>query len=443
MVTCIKELVLMSETLNTIKYNIELYYGDFVFLIFAVIAFVYLAVTCKELRGKFLFPIGLVIFCVVNPILYKFVFSEIIYWRMFWMIPDAVVIAIAAVYVIKNIKDKFKVFFIVIIPACVMFFGTNVYKNQEYKKTENYYKVPNDVIELCDIMLAIDDTPKCVMPVEFYLDARQYNGNIELLYGRNVMDKYIVKSCVAAKKIYQELNSETPDYDYILAMSNAQACDFLVLEGVIDESICLKYGYIRINTYKQYHIYYNQALKDGGEGWVMTMKATSTADSWNKNFITIEDGKDGLIIIDGGNSYNSATVRDIIKSYYNHVEAWIITNPHILYSQALQDILENHKDIQIDNIYTIAENEYDYQGVGANVSYVDVGDTFDIADLTFTVEYKGVDKDKYAMMCLDMVSSEGSFKLYTSLSETERSKVEEMGIKIPDYNSKVDRYVIK
>ncbi|MBE5946166.1 MAG: hypothetical protein E7259_04365 [Lachnospiraceae bacterium] len=435
----------MSEALNTIKYNIELYYGDFVFLGIAVIAFIYLAVTCKELRGKILFPIGLILFCIVNPILYKFVFSKIIYWRLFWTIPDAMIIALAGTKFIQARKNNlFKVGILATAVALIVVCGKNAFKENEYSKAENWYKLNNEVIEVCDIILSIDDTPKCIFPIEFYSYVRQYSSNINLLYGRNVMDKYIVNSSVSAKKIYQELGSEMPDYDYVMAMSSARGCNFIVCGNLIDDNTCAKYGYERINTYKQHHIYYNPSLDANNEGWLITMKATSTAQSWNMNFITIEDGNGELIIIDGGNGYNLNDVTRKIKSYENQVAAWIITNPDKFYATTLHDILENNEEIQIGKIYTIIEDKYDYQSFGIEVDYVDIGDDFSVSGLTFSVDYKGVNEEKgYAMMCLDVISTESSFKLYTSLNNLERKKLEKMGIEIPDYSSKVDRYVIR
>jgi len=433
----------MSEALNSIKNYINDYYGDFVFLLMAIIAFCYLAVTSRELRGKLLFPIGLILFCIINPILYKFVFCNIIYWRLFWTIPDAIIIALAITKFIRNKKEAILQTILLIVSVVgIILLGNNAFKTSYYTKIDNWYKVPSEVAEVCDIILAIDENPRCIMPEDLFSDVRQYSGDIEMLYGRNVLDKYIINSNEASKGIYLELRNETPDYDYIFGMSYANNCNFLVLEDEVENEILVKYKYEKIASHKCGNIYYNSEIdiKEPG-GWLISQYGK--VDEFKRTYITLEDGNGGVIIIDGGTHHNSYNIRQLIKKYDNHVTAWIITNPHREYAEAFHRIIEEYKDIQIDNVYTISADKYDY--TGQNVTYINEDDTFEIKGLKFGVDYFVINEKKdYAMMCIYIEANKDKITLRTSLNKSEKKNYEEKNnIMIPVFSERLIRSVIK
>lgn len=425
--------------------QVHLYYGEAVFLIAAIVSYIYLMVKDKDVRRKFLYPVGLIIFCVINPVLYKFVFSKVIYWRLLWTFPDAIIIALAATKLLKSIKKvPCKLAFFAVCVAFAVCAGNNAYTNADYTTIENWYKIPSETKEVCDIILGIDDEPRCIMPEALYSDVRQYAGEIELLYGRNAIDEYILKSNEASKKIYLELRKEAPDYDYIFGMSCAKSCNFVVLESCVEEDIYVKYGYEQLAVSEQYYIYYNSEINQGEEsGWLISQYGK--VDDNRRTYITIQDGDGGLIIIDGGSQYNSYNIRQQIKSYGNHVTAWIITNPHKGYSEALHNIIEEYDEIVIDEIYTLSADTYDYQKFNKDVHYVEQGDTFEIKGLGFAVEYLAVDEKKdYAMMSISIEGNSDKTVLYTSLNKTEKKYLEEeMGITIPVFSTKLERRVFR
>ena len=93
----------MLYAIDTIKNWFNLYYTDSIYLTLAVIAFIYLFAHCSELRLNFLLPMVLIMCVVFNPLLYHFVFKDIIYWRLFWMFPTAIIIGLAVVKMISNL----------------------------------------------------------------------------------------------------------------------------------------------------------------------------------------------------------------------------------------------------------------------------------------------------------------------------------------------------
>ena len=85
----------MKTAMDAIIYWCETYYADGFFLTMTVASSFYLFVHEKESRKRLLYPVALLVFCVLNPILYYMMFHQIIYWRLFWVVPDAIIIAYA------------------------------------------------------------------------------------------------------------------------------------------------------------------------------------------------------------------------------------------------------------------------------------------------------------------------------------------------------------
>lgn len=431
--------------INEITEQIHLYYGEAVFLIAAIMSYVYLAVKDTDTRMKLLYPVGLIIFCIVNPVLYKLVFSSIIYWRLFWMFPDAAIIAYAATKIIKNLSKKSeKVLLFAAFIILIMFTGKNAFVNADYVMAENWHKIPNETKEVCDIILATDDEPRCIVPQALYSDVRQYSGDIELLYGRNALDKFIINSNEASKGIYLELNKEDTDYDYVFAMSCAQNCNFVVLEADADGEIYSKYGYEKLAVHEPYHIFYNSAInRDETSGWLVSQYGK--ANTFKRTYTTLEDGNGGLIIIDGGTYHNEYNIRKLIKSHGNHVTAWIITNPHREYSEAFHKIIEEHDEIVIDDIYTLSADYYEYEQTGRDVHYIVQDEAFEVQDLYFNVLYlDSNEKQNYSSICLSVTGNNDNIVLCTSANNKTRKYIEEeLGITVPVYNTKLERSVFR
>lgn len=431
--------------INEITENVYMYYGDAVFLIAAIMSYVYLFVKSEDLRGKLLYPIGLIMFCVVNPVLYKFIFSKIIYWRLFWIFPDAIIIAAASTKLLKNLVKKWqKILFSAAIMLMILVIGKNAFLNADYVMAENWHKIPNEIKEVCDIILEIDDEPRCIMPETLYSDVRQYSGDIEMLYGRNAMDRFIMKSNVASKKVYGELNKEDTDYDYVFAMSSTQNCNFMVLEETVENEIAGKYGYELVGGTDKYYVYYNKLIdRDDSPGWLVSQYGKE--DSYKRTYISLEDGDGGLIIIDGGTEYNAYKIRKLIKSYGKHVTAWIITNPDRVYSEALHKIIEEYDDIVIDDIYTLSTDYYDYQQWGRDVNYVGQGDGFEVGNLYFDAFYLySNEKQNYSSICFSVTGESDSMVLCTSVNKkTKKYLEEEYDIIIPTYSTRLERAVFR
>lgn len=248
----------MLSAFDTIVTWFKLYYADGVYLALAAVAYLYLFVYYKEYRGRFLYPIGMIVFCILNPLLYDILFYRIAYWRLFWMIPDTLIIAIAITHMIKNSNRKLEKFFVLLIFSGVIIgLGKNVYEEGEFGFVENWYKLPGEVKDVCDIMLEESSEPRCILPSSLFCEARQYSGEIQMMYGRNVQG-FILGASETQKGIFTEMEKETPDYAYILETAINEDYDFLVTpkEKEINEEILSDCNYYKLGETKKYIIYH-------------------------------------------------------------------------------------------------------------------------------------------------------------------------------------------
>uniref|UniRef100_UPI004057BE32 hypothetical protein n=1 Tax=Agathobacter sp. TaxID=2021311 RepID=UPI004057BE32 len=252
----------MIESINNIKYWFLLYYADGIFLLMAIVACLYLFVCRKDIRVKLLYPVALIAFCLVNPILYKFVYSRTIYWRLFWMIPNAIIIALAiTVFIRRRNKNWQKFFVLLLMVLMIVNTGTNAFVHGGFVKVENWEKLPASTLSVCDTIREIDATPRALFPKSLYSYVRQYAPDIEMAYGRNA-DLHIGWCGMECMLTFWHMENEVPNYDFIFRQAVAFSCDIVVLEEhkPIEISIPIQYGYAEAARTDGYVIYYNEEI---------------------------------------------------------------------------------------------------------------------------------------------------------------------------------------
>ena len=228
--------------------NIRGYYGQermLVLILFcALLAYLYF----PELKRIILYPTLLVVVLLINPVLYELVFSRIIYWRLLWMIPGTYLVAYVICQIYKVGKNVYKRAFILIsLCLCVAFSGDYAYNNASFHKTQNLEKIDPGVKEVGEFILANCERARCITHAKYLSQIRQYSTDIELLYGRNVYG-YITGSSAEFKKVYRELEKETPDYSYVLEVFKKNRFYILVVRGraPIPEDLLVQYDLMEI-----------------------------------------------------------------------------------------------------------------------------------------------------------------------------------------------------
>lgn len=252
----------MSDQVIALINVIKMFYGDGVILFFTIISGVYLLCS-KEIRGKLLFPILLIVICVFNPISYKVMSGKVVYWRLFWMVPNVLIISMAIVKFAETIKATYLKGLVIFVAAMtIAIFGKNVYTNSSFVRTQNIEKVSKDTEVICDIMLSTNPSPRCILPQTLFCEARQYSSNISMRYGRNVQ-YYISHPGLDQTLVYTHMEAENPYYDYVLNDAVDNLCNFIIVykEKPIAQALLEQYGYEQIGQSEGYLVYYNKELK--------------------------------------------------------------------------------------------------------------------------------------------------------------------------------------
>lgn len=249
----------MEEGMDQIVYWFQEYYNDSIFLVLAIVSYIYLFVYEKKERKRFLYPIALLIFCVVNPLLYFLVFHQIIYWRLFWVIPNTLVVAYAVTKLVqasRKVKDKILVLGVILLLLGLN--GKNVYQSVNFRMIQNPEKVGQGTKEVCDIMLELEESPRCILPMPMLCQARQYSGEIRSMYGRNVQG-FILDANENQWGMYFEMEKGDVNFDYVFGQASALGYEFVVTykKNEVEKSVLNVYNYREIGDLEHYRIYYS------------------------------------------------------------------------------------------------------------------------------------------------------------------------------------------
>ena len=369
----------MIDTIKVI-YNFinQYYYGHRKFLLFAVLCALLLFVFDKKTRDRFIIPLGIIVFIVVNPILYEKVFYQIVYRRLFWLFSDLLLVSLVLIRIIQKIKTKhFKYLCFAVICVAIMYFGKFQYKQEDvFAKTISLEKLPYGVIEVCDYILSQDLDANCIMDEWISNYTRQYTADIKQLYGRNAVG-YISDIGEQEKAIYDALVKW--NYSLVLDYANDNDYNFVVIENneKIPKEVLVKYGFEDVYDIGQYSVYQKSfnVVQTKYDNWIMKNYKDFTGNMCI--FYTLYNQEnDYLIIVDGGYDENAGQVRDMIDVYGGDVDSWIITHYHPDHVGAFNEIY-NDGDIYIKDIYA-SLMDYDY--------YLKVAQEWDFPE-TYT-EYK-------------------------------------------------------
>ena len=113
------------------------------------------------------------------------------WWRIFWFLGiPALAAACAALLTELPRPVAPKVLIALGLAALIVFCGNFQYNPAVFQKTENLYRVPQDVIEICDIVHEQVEKPKLASPGEVCFRVRQYDATIRITNSRdNLGDK--------------------------------------------------------------------------------------------------------------------------------------------------------------------------------------------------------------------------------------------------------------
>lgn len=223
---------MLSQGITILNEAYERYSGKGVIQILMLIGALYIIIYDKKKENRhFGLYIFTMIFIICIPFL-AYVFAEHfigsdVYWRMFWLLPSYIIIPYAAVKISEKMPKKKKKGFVIAILLLIIAGGSCLYNEDNFAKTENKYRLPNEAIEVCDKMYLGHEGKKIrvVVPEGIIPYVRQYNPNIRMIYGRELA---LIKKSGKKYELMLEINSDYPDIEHIADYLSNKKCGYIV-----------------------------------------------------------------------------------------------------------------------------------------------------------------------------------------------------------------------
>lgn len=251
-----------EETINVCKEAFQRFVGSGMYVGLFLISVLYIvsymkSTDKKEKKIKLIFGIYSIIVLILNlnPFFVRFLTKALseseTYWRVYWLLPIGINIAFLFTEMIfkkEKIKDKIVLFILIILT--IILSGEYIYSSEaveKFAKVNNYYKVPDNVLDII-VHVSDDDSEykKIAGPEVFMVYTRQIDGNILIVEERSTVGKY------STINVISEGNLES-----ICETCTSKECNYLVLPKniVLTEEYLLKYDIKKLYENDEYILY--------------------------------------------------------------------------------------------------------------------------------------------------------------------------------------------
>lgn len=211
------------------------------FYLIALIASVLLLCFFKGKRLQFVLPATLMGLMIANPV-FKHVWESKLhlgyYWRILWIVPVIPLCAALPSMIAGKIKNiHLKGIVAIAFAAVYALTGSYMYTHQYCEfifPSPNTAKLPASVVKVAEYLLHTKQNPRIIADASISIYIRQYSGEIETLFGRDI-EGYIIGPSEEARKVDAELRSENGDmglvaqimlnygYDYLITKDTSEA----------------------------------------------------------------------------------------------------------------------------------------------------------------------------------------------------------------------------
>ncbi len=237
---------------------LDSYASDRALIIMTLVSLALLAVLSRDDRRRIFWPMVIGAVVILNPVLYYYIYYRIIYWRLFWLLPDTVIIALACVRLLERLPARFiRIPVFVLLCALIMFLGRYTYGESSFTKNVNPEGVSDATHAVADYLLSREESPLCLVESSLYMDIRQYDGNIRLVYGRNA-EGYITRAKRSARRAAAAMRKEKTPYRRVLKFAVSRKCSYIVVDKTdpIPKALRDKYKYEKVRTIFDYIVYH-------------------------------------------------------------------------------------------------------------------------------------------------------------------------------------------
>lgn len=256
-------LELLKSTLTQIiaSYSQYVGVGSCMLIFFVSLLYIYIIESRKDTRSLLCYYPLITLLVVFNPLIAYIIIKlieEQVYWRMFWILPITCVVAYAATAMVVRVSEKpKKIVAIIALTAIIIMGGKFIFTSDNYSKPSNWYKLPAQTIEVCNI---IENDSKgdirVVVPEELGVSLRQYDANIQMVYGRDGYVNSYDSTYYDRNALYTLMQQSGLDMDLISYYMKKFQCNYLVFcKTVLLIGNLESYGYQYVASTDSYDIY--------------------------------------------------------------------------------------------------------------------------------------------------------------------------------------------
>ena len=210
--------------------------GHWFFIAFPVVL-ICLLIWFKGRRDRFLIPSILISLVIINPLFYK-KWEELglyAYWRILWVVPVIPIVACLVPSISERIqKGWIKAIVAVVGVGLIVFGGTFLYNGVggSFVEAANASKLPDYVVQIADRLLELDEHPKIIAqdPIGVYI--RQYTGEIDTLFGRDLYGYMTWRASADGTTIHNEISNPDSNLSIVSQFMLDNGYDYLVLTDV-------------------------------------------------------------------------------------------------------------------------------------------------------------------------------------------------------------------
>lgn len=219
----------------------------------------------KRLKQFLLYPSLVVLIFINNPLSIYYIVDKGLmaynrYVRLYWLLPIAFVLAFLCVKLVTKAKKWRRIAVALICSGIIIYTGSYMFTEESFSKMTNLYKIPDDVIEICDFIeddvksigQKIEET-RIIIPSKYNSYTHQYNGNIKMLYGR--YSEYSIYYSIA-EDMRKMMEAPELNVKAICEGAHESECDYIVVDAnKPKKGKFIKYDYEKLIETEDYVIY--------------------------------------------------------------------------------------------------------------------------------------------------------------------------------------------
>ena len=166
--------------------------------------------------------------CPLTVMLFMKLLGENVYWRILWLILLAVLIPYGFCLVISKLKGWMRQVVFLVGVAVIVLCGTPLFKSEEFQASTNDYKIPQNVVAVCDLL---PGNVHALVSNRLMPYIRLYDPSITLEFGRNALAYNGIENPSGNQILYAEAQKEEIDVPALAPLAKEEGCTFLVFSN--------------------------------------------------------------------------------------------------------------------------------------------------------------------------------------------------------------------